>query len=97
MEEKDIQAWLKSNVKKLCLNLYEIIIIDFHEKPADFSPKALINNDIKFQGFLERLNFIDKNKLNRVEQISLLIQQRQLQNHMDQFSFKSHYMLLTSK
>ena len=69
----------------------------FDDKLADISPKALAQQDSQFRKFMKKLSHIDKAKLNRVEQISLLIQQRQLQNHIDQYRFNAHYMPLTSE
>jgi uncharacterized protein (DUF885 family) len=70
---------------------------DFDNKLADISPDALLNQDSQFREFLKKLSLIDKSELNRTEQISLLIQQRNLQNNIDEYSFNTHYMPLTSE
>ncbi|PKG97933.1 DUF885 family protein [Paraglaciecola sp. MB-3u-78] len=70
---------------------------DFDNKLADVSPDALEKQDSQFRAFLKKLSLIDKTELNRTEQISLLIQQRNLQNHIDQYRFNAHYMPLTSE
>jgi uncharacterized protein (DUF885 family) len=70
---------------------------DFDNKLADISPDALLNQDSQFREFFRKLYLIDKSKLNRTEQISLLIQQRNLQNNIDEYSFNAHYMPLTSE
>ena len=70
---------------------------DFDDRLADISPKALKVQDSQYRNFLKKLSYIAKPELNRAEQISLLIQQRQLQNHIDQFRFNMHYMPLTSE
>jgi uncharacterized protein (DUF885 family) len=70
---------------------------DFDNKLADISPDALLNQDTQFREFLKKLSLIDKSELNRTEQISLLIQQRNLQNNIDEYSFNAHYMPLTSE
>jgi uncharacterized protein (DUF885 family) len=70
---------------------------DFDNKLADVSPDALEKQDSQFRLFLKKLSLIDKTELNRIEQISLLIQQRNLQNHIDQYRFNAHYMPLTSE
>jgi uncharacterized protein (DUF885 family) len=70
---------------------------DFDNKLADISPDALLNQDSQFREFLKKLSLIDKSELNRTEQISLLIQQRNLQNNIDEYSFNAHYMPLTSE
>ena len=70
---------------------------DFDNKLADMSPDALKKRDSQFQDFLIKLSFIDETELNRNEQISLLIQQRNLQNNIDEYRFNAHYMPLTSE
>jgi uncharacterized protein (DUF885 family) len=70
---------------------------DFDNKLADMSPDALKKQDSQFQNFLKKLSFIDETELNRNEQISLLIQQRNLQNNIDEYRFNAHYMPLTSE
>ena len=69
----------------------------FDDKLADISPEALAKHDIQFRGFLKKLSHIDKAELNRTEQINALIQQRKLQNHIDQYRFNAHYMPLTAE
>jgi uncharacterized protein (DUF885 family) len=72
-------------------------IHDFDDKLANISPSALAIQDSRFHEVLKKLSHIDKKKLNRAEQISLLIQQRQLQNNIDQYRFNAHYMPLKSE
>ena len=72
-------------------------IHDFDDKVANFSPKALAEQDSQFRDFLKKLSHINEAGLNRTEQISLLIQNRKLQNHIDQYRFNAHYMPLTSE
>lgn len=70
---------------------------DFDNLLADFSPEALAKRDLRFRQFLKELSGIDKAQLERSEQISLLIQQRRLQNYVDQYSFNAHFMPLTAE
>lgn len=70
---------------------------DFDDQLADFSPEALAKRDLRFRQFLKELSGIDKAQLERSEQISLLIQQRRLQNYVDQYSFNAHFMPLTAE
>ncbi len=63
----------------------------------DISPLALAKQDNQFRNFLKKLAYLNKDKLSRDEQISLLIQQRQLQNDIDLYQFNAHYMPLTSE
>jgi uncharacterized protein (DUF885 family) len=72
-------------------------IHDFDDKLSDISPEALEKQDTQYRELLNKLSQVDKSGLNRTEQISLLIQQRQLQNHIDQYRFNAHYMPLTSE
>ena len=72
-------------------------IHDFDNKLADISPKALAKQNAQSREFLKAVSLIDKADLNRAEQISLLIQQRQLQNLIDQYRFNAHYMPITSE
>lgn len=69
----------------------------FDDKLTDISPQALAKQDSQSRKYLEQLSHIDKSELNRAEQISLLIQQRRLQNHVDKYRFNAHYMPLTSE
>ncbi|WP_299084973.1 DUF885 family protein [uncultured Paraglaciecola sp.] len=62
---------------------------DFDHKLADISPEALAKQDTQFRAFLKKLAKIDKSELKRTEQINLLIQQRQLQDAIDQYRFNS--------
>lgn len=70
---------------------------DFDDKLADISPKALADQDARFREFLDKLSVINSPELSRAQQISLLIQQRKLQNQIDQYRFNAHYMPLTSE
>lgn len=72
-------------------------IHDFDDKLANISPKALATQDTQYREFMKKLGQIEKAELSRAEQISLLIQQRRLQNYIDQYSFNAHYMLLTAE
>lgn len=69
----------------------------FDHKLKDVSPQGLAKQNKQYQLFLKRLVQIDKTKLDRSEQISLLIQQRQLQNNIDKYAFNAHYMPLTAE
>lgn len=70
---------------------------DFDDKLVDISPKALADQDARFREFLDKLSVINSPELSRAQQISLLIQQRKLQNQIDQYRFNAHYMPLTSE
>ncbi|MFT4807619.1 MAG: hypothetical protein ACI9LX_000939 [Paraglaciecola sp.] len=70
---------------------------DFDDKLSDMSPQSLVKQDTQYRDFLEKLSYINKEQLNRSEQISLLVQQRQLQNNIDQYRFNAHYMPITSE
>jgi uncharacterized protein (DUF885 family) len=70
---------------------------DFDDKLSDMSPQSLVKQDTQYRDFLKKLSYINKEQLNRSEQISLLVQQRQLQNNIDQYRFNAHYMPITSE
>ena len=70
---------------------------DFDDKLSDNSPEGLAAKDKKYRDYLARLAKIDSSPLNRSEQITLLIQQERLQNHIDQYHYHAHYMPLTSE
>jgi len=72
-------------------------IHDYDNRLADISPSALEKQDAQFREFFKKLSLIDKTKLSRTEQISLFIQQRNLQDDIDKYSFNAHYMPLTSE
>jgi uncharacterized protein (DUF885 family) len=72
-------------------------IHDFDDKLSDMSPQSLVKQDTQYRYFLKKLSYINKEQLNRSEQISLLVQQRQLQNNIDQYRFNAHYMPITSE
>lgn len=72
-------------------------IHDFDDKLADISPNGLATQNSRFREFLSKLSHIDATELNRAEQISLLIQQRRLQNYVDQYQFNAHYMPITAE
>lgn len=70
---------------------------NYDHKLADMSPSGLAAEDKQYREFMSRLGQLDKNKLDRNAQITLQIQQYNLQNYIDQYAFKAHYMPLTSE
>jgi uncharacterized protein (DUF885 family) len=72
-------------------------IHDFDDKLADISPNALAKQDSQYREYLKNLSNINKTELSRAEQISLLIQQRRLQNYVDQYRLNAHYMPITAE
>ncbi len=70
---------------------------DYDDKLSDISPQALKVKNSRFEEFLGQLNTIDKEALSRPEQINLLMQRYRLQNYVDNYRFKSHYVPLTSE
>ncbi|MGS2719529.1 DUF885 domain-containing protein [Paraglaciecola aestuariivivens] len=69
----------------------------YDHKLADISPAALKAQDQQFREFMQKLAKLNQAELTRSEQVSLLIQQRRLQNYLDQYQFNAHYMPLTSE
>lgn len=70
---------------------------DYDDKLSDNSPASLAKQNEVYQGFLSKLHEIDKQSLSRTEQINLLMQLREVQNKIDQYSFNAHYVPLTSE
>jgi uncharacterized protein (DUF885 family) len=70
---------------------------DFDDKLSDMSADALAKQDSKSRRYLQQLSHINVEMLNRSEQISVIIQQRNLKNRIDQYHFNAHYMPLTSE
>ena len=69
----------------------------YDDRLADMSPSGLAAQDKQFRIFLKKLSEIDQTKLSRTEHITLTIQQRRLQNHVDQYHFKAHYIPIKSE
>ena len=69
----------------------------YDDQLKDLSPQALAAQDAKYRQFLSSLHKFDVNKLERQQQISLLMQVRRLQNYVDQYHFNAHYMPITSE
>ncbi|MGJ8679112.1 DUF885 domain-containing protein [Paraglaciecola sp.] len=70
---------------------------DFDDQLSDLSESTLVKQHQQFKQFLQQLSQIDQSTLSRNQQISLLIQSRRLQNHIDNYLFNAHYMPLTSE
>lgn len=70
---------------------------DNDDKLADMSPAALADRHQQFSTFLSQLQKIDKSALSRTAQINLLMQIYRTQNAVDSYTFKSHYVPLTSE
>ncbi len=63
----------------------------------DLSHEFLVNNYNQNKQFLSELKLINLKSLNRDNQINLPILISQVQNNVDEYAFKSHYMPLTSE
>jgi uncharacterized protein (DUF885 family) len=63
----------------------------------DLSAQSFAAQDAQFREYLLQLNNWDQLKLDRQQQISLLMQIRKLQNFVDQYAFNAHFMPLTSE
>ena len=72
-------------------------IHDYDDKLADNSPEGLAAEDKQYRWFLSKLDKIETTNLSRNEQITLLIQRQRLQNYIDQYHYRAHYMPLTSE
>jgi len=69
----------------------------FNHKLPDMSPEALEKRNQQRVAFLQKLNTIKKNELDRQQQISLLVQKRALEDEIDKYNYRAHYMPLTSE
>lgn len=72
-------------------------IHEYDDSLSDNSPQALAAEDKQYRLFLAELDKIDSHNFTRSEQITLLIQRQQLQDHIDQYHFNAHYMPLNSE
>lgn len=70
---------------------------DLNASLPDISPQGLARTNQGYQSWMDKLNAIEPDSLNRSEQITLQIQKRRLQNHLDQYRFNAHYMPITSE
>lgn len=69
----------------------------FDDRLKDLSPENLKQQDTRYRAFMQRLDSIEPTSLSRSEQITLHMQKRRLQNYIDQYAFKAHYVPLTSE
>lgn len=70
---------------------------DYDDQLSDISPKALKSQNNQFEAFLTQLKAIDKQTLQRTDQINLLMQIYRLKNTVDSYRLKAHYVPLTSE
>ena len=70
---------------------------DYDDQLADFSAQTLADNYQQHQTFMTALDAIDSTSLTRTEQINLLMQKYRLQNHIDRYRYKAHYVPITSE
>ncbi|WP_394132593.1 DUF885 domain-containing protein [Shewanella maritima] len=66
-------------------------------KLADLSPEALAEHHLRAKSLLASAKAIDTNKLSKAEVINLTILQDQLQNEVDMYQFKDHYLPITAE
>ncbi|MDO6692985.1 DUF885 domain-containing protein [Aliiglaciecola sp. 3_MG-2023] len=70
---------------------------DFDDQLADISPEGLARQNDQFESFLHKLDNINQEQLPRTDQINLLMQRYRIQNYVDEYHFKAHYVPLTSE
>ncbi|MCC2617498.1 DUF885 domain-containing protein [Aestuariibacter halophilus] len=70
---------------------------DYDDQLADNSADALAAQNRSYSAFLERLQAIDSAALTRSEQITVMMQQRRLQNYLDEYRFNAHFVPITSE
>ncbi|MCG9697996.1 DUF885 domain-containing protein [Shewanella sp. Isolate11] len=66
-------------------------------KLVDLSPESLANMDTKELKLLNELKQLDTSKLNKEDKINAQILQYQLQNSVDQYHYKEHYLPISSE
>lgn len=72
-------------------------IAEYDDKLSDNSPSALAEQDAKWRDFVAQLNAIDKESLDRESQITHYMQLYRLQDYIDSYRFKAHWVPLTSE
>ena len=72
-------------------------VADYDDKLADISPQGLKNRNTRLTEYLEQLNGIDRSKLARDDEITLLMQKYRLQNYVDLYRFNDHFVPITSE
>jgi uncharacterized protein (DUF885 family) len=72
-------------------------IHDYDDQLVDMSVQALAAKDQRFRKFMSQLVSIDAKKLNKSENITLIMQKRRLQNYIDSYKFNAHYMPIISE
>jgi len=70
--------------------------IDNHFLP-DLSPKFLLQQNVKFTQLLAKLNGLNPELMSADNKINLAIIKAQVNNTLDEYRFKAHYMPLTSE
>jgi len=70
--------------------------IDNHFLP-DLSPKFLLQKNVKFTQLLAKLNGLNPELMSADNKINLAIIKAQVNNTLDEYRFKAHYMPLTSE
>ncbi|MCV2886145.1 DUF885 domain-containing protein [Aestuariibacter sp. AA17] len=68
-----------------------------NDKLKDLSPEGLAKTHQQYQRYLDALAKVETKKLSRNEQITLSVQTLRLQNHVDKYQFKKHYLPFTSE
>lgn len=66
-------------------------------KLSDLSPERLAETQLKRQGLLASLKALDRSKLSKEDRINADILQGQIQNDVDMYQFKDHYMPISSE
>ncbi|WP_434532958.1 DUF885 domain-containing protein [Alteromonas arenosi] len=72
-------------------------ITDYDDRLTDISADALALRNKQFQTYLAALDNIDHAQLNQSEITTLLMQQYRIQNYVDQYRYKQHFVPITSE
>jgi uncharacterized protein (DUF885 family) len=72
-------------------------ITTYDDKLADISAEGLSAKNKQFLAFLSQLDQIDRSTLSKDDEITLLMQKYRLQNYVDLYRYKDHFVPITSE
>ncbi|MEZ9140140.1 MULTISPECIES: DUF885 family protein [unclassified Shewanella] len=64
---------------------------------ADLSPEILAEKNLRQKALLSSLKQLDKDKLSKTDKINAQLLQYQLQNSVDMYTYKDHYLPITAE
>lgn len=70
---------------------------EYDHKLPDYSPSALAARNARYTQFMQKLEQIPTDELQRTEQINVVMQRYRLQNNLDEYRFNAHYIPITAE